>query len=161
MFGDGCLVEFHNSKNFTNRDGVKMLRFILRPTSKVRALYDIEDDLDEFGYAIREYPEVHVIPLDRDNFSSRLIVELDFQGGYTILSNRHIELTSALMDAEKRARAFEAAKNRAYDDLRVEGEHQARALKLAVDKVREAQRGRGRSDGDVGDAMESGGGQTP
>jgi len=148
VFGDGNAAQILESKEYVDAHGLTMVRFILLPSERIEAIYDIADEQDEIGAIVMEYPKVHVIPLESGLYRSRYIIELDFKGNPTILSRRTQDLTEALKDNEKLLRSAEAAKDRAYDELRVEREHQRQALKQKTDAVLEVARARGRVEGE-------------
>lgn len=161
-FGDGNAAQILDSRDYVEQStGIRMVRFVFIPSQRLEAMYDIMDEQDEQGAIVREFPATDVLFLERGVHRTRAWIYRDFEGGETVASRRSRDLTEALSDTERLLRSAEAAKNRAYEELRIEREHQAQALKQKTDAVREVARARGRVDGEMDMGMDGGAGGSP
>lgn len=146
-FGDGNAAQIIDSRNFVKATtGKKYVKFILLPSRRIEETYDIETEQDRSGVLVREYPEVDVIFLERGVYRTRCWILTDFNGGDTIASLRTKALTEALKDTELLLRSAEAAKNRAYYELRMEREQKLQSVKNQSDIIREVARARAKFD---------------
>lgn len=151
-FGDGNAARIIDSREYIKRKtGIKYVKFIFMPSSRIQQMYDIGEDQDRTGAIVKEYFATDVLFLERGIYRSRCWVYTDFNGGPTPASRRHEELTSTLKDTDRLLRSAEAAKNRAFQELEIEREQKILALRTQANMVREIARARGRVDDDGSD----------
>ena len=157
-FGDGNAAQIVDSKDYTKKNtGVKYTRFILRPSTMMEEMYDLEQEQDDDGMILRDYPSVQVLFLQRTVSRTRCWVFLDVNGEDTPASNLHKEYTEALIDSQRLIRSAEAAKNRMFQELQKERTQKVEALRSQTNIIKEIARARGRTDDDAGFAGYDGG----
>ncbi len=146
-FGDGNAAQIIDSREYIKKKtGVKYVRFIFLPSRRIENMYNIEEEQDDNGMIVREYPATDVIFLERGVVRTRCWVITDFIGGSTPASRRYEELTLILRDTERLLRSSEAAKNRAYHELKMEREQKIEALRSQTNILKEVARARGKID---------------
>ena len=135
-FGDGNAAKIVDSKDYLKSSGVKWIKFILLPSTRIEQAYDIVQKQDPVTRAVMmEYAHTDVIWLERGVERSRCWIVTDFNGGATPASRRYEELSATLKDTERLLRSAEAAKNRAYQELDIERKQQTQAIKTQMENV--------------------------
>ena len=147
-FGDGNTAQIiHVKEHLKSETGIKVIRFILRPSKRIETMYNISEEQTQNGLIFREYPDTEVVFLERAANRIRCWIYTDFNSGPTPASRRFAELTEAINDTNRLLRSATAAKSRAYRELEIERQQQRMAIKLKTDMGREVARARGRVDG--------------
>jgi len=155
-FGDGTAAMIIDTREYIKKKtGLRMIKFILKPSKDIERIYDIKEDQDLNGFIVKEYPTTDVVFLVRGVNKTRCWVYTDFLGGSTPASRRFEELTMAIADSERLYRSAMAAKNRAFYELEIERQFKKKAIKDSVEILREVARARGRVDGEEGMGYDS------
>lgn len=147
ILGDGQQCRIIDLREYIKKkNGVKFYRFIVKPSNRMKVMYNFADDMDENDFIVREFRWSDVIFLERSPNRIRCLITMDINNHDTALSRRYAELTEALNDTERLLRSSEAAKNRAYEILRTERTHQLESMKQTIDLVKEVRKAAGRSE---------------
>ena len=155
-FGDGNMAQIIESKEYIKKSGIRYVKFIVIPSTRIQDAFDILDRQDTVtGAIVVEYPWTDVIWQERSVARTRCIILTDFIGGSTPLSRRYEDLNEALLDTEKLIRSARAAKNRIAQELEQERQQQIQAMRTRVALVNEARKATSRMDGEDEDDLSS------
>lgn len=151
-FGDGNAAQIIDFKEYIHKStGVKFVRFIFIPSLRIEQTYDIKERQDQNRMIVCEYPETEVKFLERGTYRTRCWIFTDFVGGPTPVSRMYQDLKDNINDNYRIITSLRAAKDRSYEELDKEFQHQLMAFRAKTDMVREVGRARGnkQEDNDV------------
>jgi hypothetical protein len=147
ILGDGQQCRIIDLKEFIKKkNGIKFYKFIIKPSNRMKMMYNFLDDMDENDFIVREFKYSDVIFLEQSPNRIRCLITMDVNNNDTSLSRRYDELTEALNDTERLLRSAEAAKNRLHEILRSERTQQLESMKQTIDLVKEVRKAAGRSE---------------